>query len=99
MITNLLQNARDAVGSRGQVTVRTAMGTDGRRSQLPTMAVDESRILRDSLFRPFQTTKKKVWDRHVSVENDRGGTSREHQVKSELGIGTTFRVMLPLNPK
>jgi putative PEP-CTERM system histidine kinase len=98
VITNLLQNARDAVGSRGKVTVRTDH-CDG----WATLSVADNGcgmsagFLRDSLFRPFQTTKKKglgigMFQSKMIVETHRGNI----QVKSELGIGTTFRVMLPL---
>jgi putative PEP-CTERM system histidine kinase len=100
VITNLLQNARDAVGSRGKVTVRT-----DHRDGWATLSVADngcgmsSDFLTDSLFRPFQTTKKKglgigMFQSKMIVEAHRGSV----QVKSELGIGTTFRVMLPLRP-
>ena len=57
-------------------------------------------FLKDSLFRPFQTTKKKglgigMFQSRMIVEAHRGSI----QVKSELGVGTTFRVILPLNSK
>ena len=101
VITNLLQNARDAVGSRGQVTVRTDHGDGWAAISVADNGCGMSpAFLRDSLFRPFQTTKKKglgigMFQSKMIVEAHRGNI----QVKSELGIGTTFRVMLPLNPK
>jgi putative PEP-CTERM system histidine kinase len=98
VITNLLLNAHDAVGSKGQVTVRTGHSDDWAT----LMVVDNGcgmtpRFLKDSLFRPFQTTKKKglgigMFQSKMIVEAHRGNI----QVKSELGVGTTFRIMLPL---
>jgi putative PEP-CTERM system histidine kinase len=98
VIMNMLLNARDAVGSRGQVIVRT-----DQRDVWAALSVADNgcgmspEFLRDSLFRPFQTTKKKglgigMFQLKMIVEAHRGSI----QVKSELGIGTTFRIMLPL---
>ena len=98
VVTNLLLNARDAVGSKGQVTVRT-----DHFNGWATLLVGDNGcgmspgFLKDSLFRPFQTTKKKglgigMFQSKMIVEAHRGNI----QVKSELGTGTTFRIMLPL---
>jgi signal transduction histidine kinase len=54
-------------------------------------------FLRDSLFRPFQTTKEKglgigMFQSRMIVEAHHGSI----QVQSEPGIGTTFRITLPV---
>ena len=54
-------------------------------------------FLQNSLFRPFRTTKKKglgigMFQSKMIIEAHHGRIS----VDSEVGIGTTFRVLLPL---
>jgi putative PEP-CTERM system histidine kinase len=98
VVTNLLLNARDAVGSKGQVTVQTEHLHGWAMLSVGDNGCGMSPgFLKDSLFRPFQTTKKKglgigMFQSKMIVEAYRGSI----QVKSELGVGTTFRVMLPL---
>ncbi len=98
VISNLLLNARDAVGAGGKVKIETNQSNgwailsveDNGCGMSPT-------FLRGSLFRPFQTTKKKglgigMFQSKMIVEAHRG----KIQVESEPGAGTTVRVMLPL---
>jgi putative PEP-CTERM system histidine kinase len=98
VITNLLLNAREAIPLRGQVTVRTDHSDGWAALSVADNGCGMSPVfLRDCLFRPFQTTKKKglgigMFQSKMIVEAHRGNI----QVKSELGIGTTFRIMLPL---
>jgi putative PEP-CTERM system histidine kinase len=98
MITNLLLNARDAVGGAGRIMVETR-----RRNGWVTLSIADNgcgmtpAFVKNSLFRPFSTTKKKglgigMFHAKMIVEAHRGNI----QVKSELGSGTTFEVMLPL---
>jgi putative PEP-CTERM system histidine kinase len=98
VVTNLLLNARDAVGQQGQIRVETSQH-DGWAvlSVADNGCGMSSAFLRDSLFRPFQTTKKKglgigMFQSKMIVEAHRGNI----QVESEPGRGTTFRIMLPL---
>jgi signal transduction histidine kinase len=99
VITNLLLNARDAVGSGGEVRIETSQ-TD--RWAILSVADNgcgmSPAFVRASLFRPFQTTKKKglgigMFQSKMIVEAHRG----KIQVESEPGAGTTVRVILPLN--
>jgi len=60
VVTNLLLNARDAVGPGGRIQVRT----DHRGGRVVLSVADNGcgmspAFLKDSLFRPFQSTKKK----------------------------------------
>lgn len=98
VVTNLLLNARDAIGSKGQIRVET-MQTGGRAilSVADNGCGMSAAFLRDSLFRPFQTTKKKgigigMFQSRMIVEAHHGALL----VESEPGAGSTFRVILPL---
>jgi len=98
VILNLVLNARDAVGSQGEIRVAT-----GREDGWATLAVTDNGcgmspgFVAQSLFRPFKTTKKTglgIGMFHVKtiVEAHRGRIV----VQSEPGHGTIFRIWLPL---
>ena len=100
VVTNLLLNARDAVGESGRIEVRTS-SQDGWAA----LSVSDDgcgmtpSFLRDSLFRPFKTTKKKglgigMFQTKMIIEAHHGSI----RVKSDVGKGTTFQVLLPLTP-
>jgi signal transduction histidine kinase len=101
VFTNLLLNARDAVMPKGRVIVRT-----GTLNGWAVVTVADNgcgmspAFLRESLFRPFKTTKKNglgigMFQSKMIVEAHGGNI----QVESETGAGTTFRVLLPLQMK
>jgi putative PEP-CTERM system histidine kinase len=100
VMTNLLLNARDAVGPGGRVVVES-LAKDGMamivvRDQGCGMS---PAFLRDSLFRPFSTTKKKgmgigMFQSRMIIEAHRGTLVAE----SKEGVGSTFRVTLPAIP-
>lgn len=101
VFTNLLLNARDAVLPKGRVNVHTAT----RNGWAVVTVADNgcgmsAEFVRDSLFRPFKTTKKNglgigMFQSKMIVEAHGGNI----QVESESGSGTTFRVLLPIHSR
>jgi putative PEP-CTERM system histidine kinase len=101
VVTNLLLNARDAVGENGHIKIKTA-AQDG---WISVSVADDGcgmgpAFVRDSLFRPFKTTKKKglgigMFQAKMIVQAH-GGKIR---VQSDAGKGTTFHVLLPVRAK
>jgi len=98
VITNLVLNAQEALGSEGRVLVRT----EHREGQVILSVSDNGcgmtpAFMNDSLFRPFQSTKKKglgigLFQSRTIVQAHGGRV----QVESEPGKGTTFQVSFPV---
>jgi putative PEP-CTERM system histidine kinase len=97
VVTNLVLNARDALGPGGRIHLRTEHGTGGVVLSVADNGCGMSAaFLKDCLFRPFQSTKKKglgigMFQSRMIVEAH-GGRIR---VESEAGKGSTFQVSLP----
>ena len=99
VLTNLVMNANEAVNGNGVIQVTTI--DDGSRIGFAVRdngcgMSDE--FIEKSLFRPFQTTKKRglgigLFHSKLIVEAHRGTL----EVKSAVGAGTEFRVLLPLS--
>src|SRR5205823_225329 len=94
----MLQNLPIHFDDAGRIMVETR-----QRNGWVTLSIADNgcgmtpAFVKNSLFRPFSTTKKKglgigMFHAKMIVEAHRGNI----QVKSELGSGTTFEVMLPL---
>lgn len=99
VITNLVMNAREAVGPDGLIRLET-----GLRNGWAILTVSDDgcgmspEFIRNRLFKPFQTTKKKglgigMFHIKMIVDAHRGRV----EVESERGKGTTIRVLLPLS--
>jgi putative PEP-CTERM system histidine kinase len=98
VLTNLVLNARDAVGAEGRVQVRT----ECREGRVVLSVADNGcgmspGFVKDSLFRPFQSTKKKglgigLFQSRAIVRAHGGAV----HVESEPGKGTTVLVTLPV---
>ncbi|MGO8927537.1 MAG: XrtA/PEP-CTERM system histidine kinase PrsK [Limisphaerales bacterium] len=100
VVTNLVLNASEAVGADGQIRVETS-----QRNGCVVLAVADNGcgmsadFIQHSLFRPFQTTKKKglgigMFQCKMIVEAHQGRI----EVESQPGKGATFRVLLPSPP-
>ena len=98
VVTNLVLNATEAVSGKGQIRVET-----NRHNGWVVLAVADNgcgmseEFLHRSLFRPFQTTKKKglgigMFQSKMIVEAHGGRI----EVESEQGRGSTIRVLLPV---
>lgn len=98
VVTNLVLNATEAVIGKGWIRIETS-----QRNGWVVLAVADNgcgmstEFLTRSLFRPFQTTKKKglgigMFQSKMIVEAHRGRI----EVESEQGKGSTFRVLLPV---
>ena len=99
VITNLLLNARDAVGPKGEIRIETTQNDNWAVVSISDNGCGMSQaFLKSSLFRPFHSTKKKglgigMFQSKMIVEAHRGQIT----VDSKPAVGTTFRLMLPLN--
>ena len=98
VVTNLVLNARDAVGGDGRIEVHTEH-RDGRvlLSVSDNGCGMDKAFVKDSLFRPFQTTKKKGLGiglfQSRAIVHAHGGAIH---VQTEAGKGTTFLISLPV---
>jgi putative PEP-CTERM system histidine kinase len=98
VVTNLVLNATQAVSGKGRVCIETTHRNGWVVLSVADNGCGMSAEFRNrSLFRPFQTTKKQglgigVFQSKMIAEAHGGRI----EVESELGKGTTFRVLLPV---
>jgi len=98
VITNLIINANEAVNGNGWIHVSTACESDTVAIAVRDNGSGMSEeFIEKSLFRPFQTTKKKglgigLFHSKLIVEAHHG----KIEVNSSVGAGTEFRIILPL---
>ncbi len=98
VLTNLVLNAFEAIGDKGSVEIET-----GHRTGFALVSVIDkgcgmsADFIEKSLFRPFKTTKKQgmgIGLFHSRMIVDAHGGRIE--VESQEGVGTTFRVLFPV---
>lgn len=97
VVVNLVLNAKEALGEKGEVHVET-----DHREGWSVLSVKDTGcgisadFIRNSLFRPFQTTKRQgmgigMFHCKTIVDAHRGRI----EVASQLGHGTQFQIWLP----
>jgi signal transduction histidine kinase/FixJ family two-component response regulator len=105
---NLITNARDAIDSLknpngGEITVRTSLSEDKKNIEIifqdAGCGIPKENL--ESIFNPFFTTKSPEGGIGLGlsivyriIENHKGRI----EVESEMGKGTIFKIILPLNP-
>jgi putative PEP-CTERM system histidine kinase len=98
VVTNLALNAKEALHNNGEIHVATSQVNGWAVLSVSDNGCGmNSEFISQSLFRPFQTTKKNglgigMFQSKMIVEAHRG----KIEVLSESGKGTTFRVYLPV---
>jgi len=101
VLTNLLLNANESIGDRGEIRLATEQKDGWIMVSVSDNGCGISKeFMERSLFRPFKTTKKQgmgigLFQSKMIVEAHQGRI----EVESEEGRGTTFRVFLPLAGK
>jgi len=99
VVANLVINAREATASGGRVRVATShQGASAVITVTDTGCGMSPEFIRRSLFRPFQTTKKRglgigMFQSKMIVDAHGGRID----VRSQPGKGSTFEVVLPLS--
>jgi signal transduction histidine kinase len=106
VLLNLLLNALQATGQGGAITVTTELVTESAKDQFIRLSVADTGVGISSehlekLFSPFFTTKGRegsglgLMTCHHIVDQHRGSID----VESQLGVGSTFRLNLPIDPR
>ena len=107
VISNLVLNARDAMPSGGRLRIRSRhLPARGERHGWVRVLIADSgegisRELKPAIFDPFVTTKGEkgtglgLWIARGIVQSHHGRLS----VKSKIGVGTVFRLDLPVGEK
>jgi hypothetical protein len=99
VLLNLLMNANEAIKDAGEIRVATSQQDNHVILSVSDNGCGMSRqFIEQSLFRPFQTTKKQgmgigLYHSKMIIEAHQGRI----EVESEEGKGTTFRVLLPID--
>jgi putative PEP-CTERM system histidine kinase len=101
VVTNLVLNASEAISQAGEIRLETSQSNGWAVLLVADNGCGMApEFLSRALFRPFQTTKKKglgigMFQSKMIVEAHGGRI----EVESEVRKGTTFRVLLPIEPQ
>ncbi len=102
VLLNLLTNAADAVGERGEIVIRTEQSAPGVLKvsiEDNGPGIDPETL--EHIFEPFFTTKEVGHGTGLGLAIAYGIVERHSgriEVTSEVGVGTRFEVELPIAP-
>lgn len=98
---NLIKNAVDAMQSKGAISIRYGAGEEHAVIEIQDTGKGLPRAQWEKIFRPGYTTRQRGWGlglslaRRIVQDYHKGRIYVRH---SELGVGTTFRILLTLAP-
>lgn len=99
---NLIKNAVDAMQSKGAISIRYGTGEEHAFIEIQDTGKGLPRAQWEKIFRPGYTTRQRGWGlglslaRRIVQDYHKGRIYVRH---SELGVGTTFRILLTLAPQ
>lgn len=98
---NLLVNAGQAIVEHGEITIRTDRDGDNVWVEVADTGSGIPRENLNRIFEPFFTTKPVGKGTGLGLSLSYGIVVKHHgriEVKSEVGKGSTFRIVLPIDP-
>ena len=99
---NLLVNATQAIDEHGVITIRTRQDGDNACLEISDTGSGIPQEIINRIFDPFFTTKPVGTGTGLGLSITHG-IIRKHngriEVSSEMGKGTTFRIVLPIRQK
>lgn len=96
---NLLVNAAHAIEARGTITIRTGQEGEEVWAEISDTGKGIAQEYLKKIFDPFFTTKPIGKGTGLGLSLSYGIIQKHHgriEVQSEVGLGTTFRVWLPI---
>jgi signal transduction histidine kinase len=99
--TNLIDNAIEALGKHGTITLRTRRDRDGVLVDVADTGPGIAPEIRKRVFEPFFTTREVGQGTGLGLDTARRIVEERHggSISLESGdAGTTFHVWLPLQP-
>ncbi len=98
VLSNLLLNAEEASGGKGEITVETSSGPEWIKLEIRDQGVGMSEyFIQRNLFKPFKTTKSNGFGIGLfqckQIVGAHGGSI---EVMSQVGKGSVFTVILPV---
>jgi PAS domain S-box-containing protein len=106
VIMNLVVNARDAMPTGGRLTIETAtiLSSDGSGTEVARLSVSDtgqgmSDDVKEKIFEPFFTTKGVGKGTGLGLAVVHGVVTQsggQVVIQSDVGVGTTFEILLPL---